>query len=345
VPEIAVLDTWATSSLTPQINARYGEDDDRSKMLLPMSMRTQAHEIIRTWAFYTIVRSLYLTGDIPWKDIMVCGFVLRKRGEKISKSKSNAESGPKSLITGYSADALRYWAASARLGTDTFFSEDDLSVSKRFLIKLWNASRFASSRLEDYEPSGIPELLLPVDRWIIERGRQTAMAAKRHLDRYEIGLARHEIDAFFWKDFCDNYLEIVKDRLYNQAERGEKERRSAQYALYVVLLNILKLYAVYVPHITEYIYQAIFVEKEGIKSLHLQFWDVPGETDARILRFGERLKEILSDVRKFKTENNMSIKEEIGHLTVDVGPELLELFRQSGEDIRACLRARSINFI
>jgi len=344
IPETAVFDTWATSSVTPQINARYGEEDDRSGMLLPMSMRTQAHEIIRTWAFYTIVRSLYLTGNIPWKDIMVCGFVLAKRGEKISKSKSNADFDPPTLIKTQSADTLRYWAANSRLGTDTFFSVDELSIARRFLTKLWNASKFSMPHLQDFEITDEPELL-PVDRWIIERVKQTIGKAKQHLDRYEIGSARHEIDTLFWRDFCDNYLEIVKDRLYSPAKRGMEARRSAQYALYFALLNILKLYAIYVPHITEYIYQNCFAGKECVKSIHLQQWQNPGEPDAEILRFGERLKEIISDVRKYKTENNMSMKEELGLLTIDVGPEMISLFERSGEDIKACLRAESVKFI
>ena len=127
IPESAVFDTWATSSLTPQINERLG------LKLTPMSMRTHAHEIIRTWTFYTIVRSLYHTGGLPWKDLMICGFILAKKGEKISKSKKNNELDPKYLIATHSADVLRYWTAGARLGTDTYFSPEDLPVAKRFI--------------------------------------------------------------------------------------------------------------------------------------------------------------------------------------------------------------------
>ncbi|MDR1689255.1 MAG: valine--tRNA ligase [Clostridiales bacterium] len=145
VPESAVFDTWATSSVTPQINERLG------LKLTPMSMRTHAHEIIRTWTFYTIVRSLYHTGGIPWRDLMICGFILTKTGEKISKSKSNNEVDPKHLIAAHSADVLRYWTAGARLGTDTYFSPDELSIPKRFITKLWNAAKFAISHLRDFE--------------------------------------------------------------------------------------------------------------------------------------------------------------------------------------------------
>lgn len=116
-----MFDTWATSSIPPFLNAGYGAEGDRTEQLLPMSLRHQAHEIIRTWAFYTIVRSLYHTGKIPWEEIMVSGFVLAKPGEKISKSKNNAGTSPQKLIAEYGADAIRYLAGGVRLGTDTYF--------------------------------------------------------------------------------------------------------------------------------------------------------------------------------------------------------------------------------
>jgi valyl-tRNA synthetase len=244
IPETAVFDTWGTSSVTPLINSRWNTENDLTKKFLPMGMRTQAHEIIRTWTFYTIVRSLFHTGRLPWKDIMICGFVLAKKGEKISKSKNNAASSPKELIEKHSADALRYWAAGAKLGTDTMFSEDELKISKRFLTKLWNAANFCIMQLQDYDGSK-PNEVLPIDEWIIERVKRLEMVVAENLNQYEIGLAKHEIDEFFWNDFCDDYLEIVKDRLYKPEIHGISERLSGQYALYKVLLEILKLYAIY----------------------------------------------------------------------------------------------------
>ncbi|MDE7479119.1 MAG: class I tRNA ligase family protein, partial [Lachnospiraceae bacterium] len=171
IPEQAVFDTWATSSVTTLINAKYGEENDISNQILPMGMRSQAHEIIRTWAFYSIVKSLYHTGEIPWKDIMISGFVLAKPGEKISKSKNNGSDTPMALIERHSADAVRYWAANSRLGTDTFFSEDELKISKRFIQKLYNAAKFAMLQLNDFQkPITFDESsFLPVDRWILQR--------------------------------------------------------------------------------------------------------------------------------------------------------------------------------
>jgi valyl-tRNA synthetase len=341
LPESSVLDTWATSSITPQINAKWGEEKDISDRLLPMSLRTQAHEIIRTWAFYTIVKSLYHTGQIPWKDIMVCGFVLAKKGEKISKSKGNSELSPKELIENHSADVIRYWAANSKLGTDTFFSVDDLRIAKRFITKLWNASRFALSHLQDIDINADIGLM-PVDRWIIERCKQTIVEARSLLEQYEIGSARHKIDEFFWKDLCDYYLEIVKERLYQPEKRGVRERQSAQHALYYCMLNVLKLYAIYVPHITEYIYQSFFRQYEKSISLHRLCWETEEIADHEILVFGEKLKGIVSETRKYKTENALPMNAEMEKIVIATDEKLMELFQQTIDDIKACCHAKIV---
>ncbi len=338
VPESAVLDTWATSSITPQINERFGIK------LSPMSMRTHAHEIIRTWTFYTIVRSLFHKGQIPWKDLMISGFILAKKGEKISKSKSNNAFEPAHLISTHSAEALRYWVASAKLGTDSFFTPDELSVSKRFITKLWNAARFAIFHLQDFDLSRKPELL-PVDRWIIERTNETAQKASKLLYEYEVGSARHEIDELFWKDFCDNYVEVVKERLYKPEIHGTKERESAQHALYYALLNILKLYAIYVPHITEHIYQDFFKQFESEASIHTSQWSKPECINSDILEFGEELKSALFKMRKYKSERNLSMRAEMDCLEINTKQKFLQWFLQTEKDIKACSNAAFVQLI
>lgn len=335
VSESAVFDTWATSSVTPQINERLGIK------LTPMSMRTHAHEIIRTWTFYTIVRSLYHTGNIPWKDLMISGFVLAKKGEKISKSKSNSAMEPTALIAEHSADTLRYWSANARLGTDTFFAIDELGIAKRFITKLWNASKFAISHLQDIDLNETPDLL-PIDRWMIERTNQAIMKATESLNEYEIGSARHEIDELFRKDFCDNYIEIVKSRLYEPEIHGYAERRSGQYALYYTLLNILKLYAIYVPHITEYIYQEFFKQHEKALSIHLLQWKKPKDINPLLIQFGEILKETISDMRKYKSENNLSMRTEMDVLEIRCEPKFKGWFQRTEKDLKACANAKEI---
>lgn len=342
ISESAVFDTWATSSLTPFINAKYGEEDDRAKEILPMGMRSQAHEIIRTWAFYTIVKSLYHTGEIPWKNIMISGFVLAKPGEKISKSKNNASDSPMQLIETHSADAIRYWAANAKLGTDTFFSEEELKISKRFITKLYNASKFVIMQLGDFEKTDDKKLeLLPVDQWIMQRVKQTTIKTISLLNGYEIGQARHEIDELFWKDFCDYYIEIAKERLYQPEKHGEMNRYSGQYALYYSLLGILKLYAIYTPFVTEYIYQEFFRKYEKEQSIHQTIWQTD-EINENYLTFGEHVKEVIGEVRKQKSEKQLSMKEEIPELIIKCPTNFMKYYKQTEMDILACTNAKRV---
>lgn len=346
VPETAVMDTWATSSLTPLINARWQEPGDRSEQLLPMSMRTQAHEIIRTWAFYTIVKQLYHTGTIPWRDIMICGFVLAKRGEKLSKSKSNAAAAPQELVAAYGADALRYWAANSKLGTDSTFSIEELQVSQRFLTKLWNAAKFTLMHLADYEAQASQEkrVLAPVDRWLLQRWAETKRQATAMLDRYEVGAARQELDQFFWHSLCDDYLEIAKDRLYNPDVRGQQLRQSAQQALYHVFLELLQLYGIFVPHITEEIYQAYFRQREDCLSLHQMVLDPAEERDELLLQFGQTLSDIVSQVRKYKSQRKLSLKEPLDSLAIWASAGVLQLLQAAEGDLLACTKAKRMQF-
>ncbi len=345
LPEEAVFDTWATSSITTLINAHYGEKDDISGQIFPMGMRSQAHEIIRTWAFYSIVRSLYHTGEIPWKDIMISGFVLAKPGEKISKSKNNGADSPMDLIERHSADAIRYWAANSRLGTDTFFSEDELKISKRFIQKLYNAARFAILQLNDFAKPETKEgiALLPVDRWILQRVNETTLQAAALLNDYEIGQARHEIDNLFWKDFCDYYIEIAKERLYQPEKHGQEQRYSGQTSLYYSLLGILKLYAIYTPYVTEYIYQDFYRKYEKEVSLHQTLWET-GRTEQIYLEFGGHLKNVIANVRREKTEKQMSMKDVIPELIITCPKKFRDFYKKSEKDIRACTGAERIVF-
>ncbi|QOR35435.1 valine--tRNA ligase [Clostridium sp. 'deep sea'] len=341
IPETAVLDTWATSSVTPLINAKWGEKNSIVNKLLPMSMRTQAHEIIRTWAFYTIVKSYYHFGVIPWKDVMICGFVLARKGEKIGKSKNNSSYKPKTLIATHSADSVRYWAASAKLGTDTTFSEQDLKLSKRFITKLWNAAKFSLMHLGDFEV-GKDVRLLKQDQWILDKLNKTLNTAAGYLDNYEIGLARNTLDEFFWKDYCDNYLELVKDRLYKPQLYGAENRESAQQAVYLTLLAILKSYAIFTPFITEKIYKSYFEQYEQCKSIHLLQWNFSNNENNQSLLFGECLKEVLTAVRKFKSENVLSMKDKIDCLTITIPSEIKALFREVLPDLYSTTHAQQI---
>lgn len=339
VPETAVLDTWATSSVTPQINRLWEEDGERD-YLKPMTLRTQAHEIIRTWAFYTIVKSVEHDEQIPWEDMMICGFVLAKKGEKISKSKNNASKTPSELIDVHSADTIRYWAANSRLGTDTMFDEEELKQSKRFMTKLWNACKFSLMQLKSFDAFDESKILTQ-DQWIVAKYHQTTKEAMKYLNQYEVGLARNIIDDFFWKDFCDNYLEYAKDRLYKTDLYKKEAVESGQNALYYVTLGILKLYSIFVPHITEAIYQEFFKRFEGQLSLHQLRWDEQ-EIICEAVQLNDSIKNILTEVRKYKSERNLSMKESIDRLSIK-GPNAPLLYHCI-DDLTACCHAKEIYF-
>ena len=343
IPEKAVFDTWATSSISPLINRDKAKEYGINNEFLPMGLRTQAHEIIRTWAFYTIVKSLYHTGEIPWKDAMICGFVLAKPGEKISKSKGNSKQTPQMLIDTFSADVIRYWSASAKLGTDTFYDSQEMQdASRRIITKLWNSSKFVLSHLVDYDPIYTPSVNKPIDRWIVEKTNSTIVEVQKWLNKYEIGLARKVIDDFFWNDFCDDYIEIVKERLYKPENHGYEERKSAQKAIYYALFRILQMYAIYIPHETEYIYLKGFKEFEGAKSIHITEWPQNVSVDAELIKFGEAIKETISKVRKYKSENNLSMRAEIDEATIYCEKSQKQWVLETEKDLLACTHAHKI---
>lgn len=340
-PEPAVMDTWMTSSLTPLINQKWGSLQTDPRLKTPMGLRTQAHEIIRTWAFYTIVKSLYHTGDIPWRDIMISGFVLAKKGEKISKSKNNALTTPQALIAEHSADAIRYWTAGNKLGTDTNFEPHDLAIPKRLMTKLWHAAKFTFMHLQDYKPSFEPALM-PIDGWLIEKGHDMLQSMQVTMAAYEMGLARHFIDDYFWKDYCDDYLELVKERLYQPEKHGQKERQSAQEALYQSFLMVLKAYAIYMPHITEAIYQEFYAKKESYPSLHQHQWAPKEHIDSDVLGFGSHIKKILIQARKYKSENGLSMKSEMPTLTINIPQKHSANLMATLSDLQGCTHAETL---
>ena len=340
IPETAVMDTWATSSVSPFINMKYGEDDER-KFLYPMSMRSHAHEIIRTWTFYSIVKSLYHTGQVPWKDLMISGFVLAKKGEKISKSKNNAKMSPNDLLDTYGADMIRYWTASNKLGTDTWFDTKDIESSKRFMNKLWNSAKFVDMHIKDADLSEETELQ-SIDKWLISRCHETFEKYQQQMENYEMGLARQEIDKFFWNDLCDNYLEMAKERLYNPDNKYGDSQKAAQQTLATVFLEVLKMYSPYVPHITEYIYQELYKSKLKDELLSTsKFTELP--YDKKYIEFGDAMKKVVGDVRKYKTERNLSMKEPIEELKISTSLDNIRCLRDSILDIQSCTRAEHID--
>jgi valyl-tRNA synthetase len=323
IPESDVLDTWATSSVTPQIALDWAEDEESFKKQFPMSLRLQAHDIIRTWAFYTITKSMHHHKQVPWRDIVISGHALDPNGKKMSKSKGNVVD-PNEMMDKYSADAVRFWAANTKLGEDLPFQEKDLVTAKKTITKLSNACKFANMHLEEYDYN-IPEFKLELfDRWLFTKFNKVIKTATQALDEYEYSKARSAIDQFFWNDFCDNYLELSKNRLYNPKERGEEARQSAQYTLYTVVLGQLKLFAPIMPHITEEVYQLYFAESQEAHSIHVSAWPKVHEqyNDEEACEAAEILIDFLAQARKYKSDRQLSMRADIPHATLTIPKEI-----------------------
>ena len=331
IGETDVMDTWATSSLTPQISTDLYTKKGFDDTMVPMNLRPNAHDNIRVWDFYTITKSLYHFNKLPWKDLMISGYITSSDGNKLAKSKGNNTNSPQNIIANYSADVTRYWANSLTLGKDTAFSLVEFDNGKKLVNKIWNASKFVLSFLENYSPREI-ELEI-IDKWIIEKYKELYSNFIKHLDKYEIALALNELEKFFW-NFCDNYVEIVKRRLYNPDVYGERECESAKYACYYCLLGMLKMFAPVLPHITEEIYMDYFAEKENQKSIHISgYLNLGTDFDKQIIENGDKVCDIVSLIRQYKSENKVSLKTFIEDIKIT--SENTDFFKLAEIDIKA----------
>jgi len=335
-PDTDVMDTWNTSSITPYICASlYKPDTDPFDLpagdFIPMSMRPQAHDIIRTWAFYTIVKSWFHTKTIPWKNIVISGHVLSTAKEKISKSQGNNPLEPENLLKAYSADVIRYWTASGSLGTDIAFSDTQLKIGQRLVTKLWNAFRFVSTHIQAYEGSAQPEQLGLVNEWLLHSLSMRYAQYQKYFDMHEFGLALDQIEQFFWHDFCDNYLELIKDQVFKPELYSADQVAATRWTLYHVGMRILQLYAPYLPYITEQLYGSLYKTRVGTHSIHAtkfaQF--------QTMLRFDEsyahatHLNTVVQTVRKLKTERQLSLKTELAQLIVSTADEAIRTMLES----------------
>ncbi|MDD2409512.1 MAG: valine--tRNA ligase [Bacilli bacterium] len=337
IPEKDVMDTWATSSVTPLINMHYKEKNNLENILKPMSLRTNASDIIRTWDFYTIVKSFYHFNQKPWKNIMISGFVMAGKGEKISKSKSNSKNEPLQLIEEYSADVIRYWAASGRLGNDISYSEETLLRGKKLINKLFNASKLIEIHLEDFEDKQFDNFEY-FDKWILGRYQVMEEAFIKYLDEYEVGLALNTLEKFFW-NFCDNYLEIVKHRLYRPIEFGQIQRYSGQKTVYIILYKLLQNFSIYFPFVTEEIFQAIYKNNESIHTTEIKLMNYKF---AEEVKNGNLLLEIISEARGIKTNNNVSLKTEIKNMSLGLSNDLNNALNLAIKDFKATLFIKDI---
>lgn len=337
-----IMDTWATSSLTPQIAAGWpvrdgkgpGSDEALFAALFPYDMRPQGHDIIRTWLFASVTRSYFEHGVAPWKHAAISGWILDPDRKKMSKSKGNAET-PEDVVKDHGADAVRYWAASGRLGTDAAYDTGQMKVGRRLAIKVLNASKFA---LGFGEVSGDLHAAVtnPLDLSMLSALADVVDKATHGFEAWDYTRSLEVTESFFWS-FCDDYLELVKDRAYGG--QGEVEAASARAALRIALETLLRLLAPFIPYATEEVWSWF-----GEGSVHRQAWptrdELPTGGDPALLA---TVGEALAAVRKVKSEAKLGMRAEVRTMTLVGLPEQLAHVTAAEGDLKATGRITELH--
>ena len=249
---------------------------------------------------------------------------------------------PMEMIAKYSADALRYWAASTGFGKDSIISEEKIAMGAKLVTKLWNVARFSQRFLENYRPPTDLPAFTPTDRWLLSRCQQLISHVTEHFRNYDYAAAKGETESFFWRDLADNYLEMAKERLYTE---GSEMREGARYTLYTVFLALLKLFAPFLPYVTEEIYLALFAHNEGLASIHIARWPLPDEAfvDDIADAAGETLIELATAVRRYKSESNISVGTQLQRLQLATAePATAKMLQAAKVDIMSVTRARQV---
>jgi len=321
IPERDVLDTWFDSSITCAVHAGWPDRSDWQR-LFPADLHPSGMDIIRTWAYYLMVRHLGLFEEKAYKACLINGMVLGIDGRKMSKSLGNYVT-TLEVVGKYGADATRQWAAAGgATGSDIPFRWPDVEYGWRFLIKIWNAARFASLHLQDYAPSERVKLDL-LDKWLLSKLQRTIEKVGRALEKYQFNIAIEEVREFTWHVFCDQYVEVVKDRLYRKKEGSREERKAVQYTLYNAIFRILQMLAPFTPHMAEEIYQTMYADDKGYRSLHVSPWPTVNEEliDEEAQNMGSKIVNLISEIRRDKAEKRLPLNAEIKKLTIYAGSE------------------------
>jgi valyl-tRNA synthetase len=324
-----VMDTWATSSLTPQIVGKWEDDAGLFAHVFPMDLRPQAHDIIRTWLFYTVMRSHLEHGSLPWTNVAISGFVLDPDRKKMSKSKGNVVT-PIALLEEHGSDGVRYWAASGRPGADTAFDAGQMKVGRRLAMKLLNASRFALSNADPRGP-----IVAPVDRGMLTGLSELVEEATNQFEAYNYAIVLERVERWFWS-FCDDYLELVKSRRYGA--HGDDLAGSANSTLLEGLSVILRLFAPFLPFVTEEVWSWW---REG--SVHRAPWPTSaellaclgGSTDPAGALALERASLVLGEVRRTKSEAKRPLSTPVVRVSVRDTAANLAALQTADADLRS----------
>ena len=338
IPEEDVLDTWMDSSISPLSIAGWPDEDYVNHF--PSNIRPQGHDIIRTWAFYTTLRCIALTGQKPFDDIVINGMVFGEDGNKMSKSRPEFVVGPEEVIEKYGADPLRTWAANSVPGSDVIFDWKDIKHGYRFLRKFWNAFRFISMQIfdEDVTYDEVRDNLGPIDQWILSKLNNLNIKVDNAFADYNFADTITSIERFFWHDFCDEYIEAVKYRLYSDV--SDESRKAAKYTLKTVVETSLKLMAPIAPFFTEEVYQYFSDE-----SVHTTSWpEVYDELINEEMEVkGETTVELIDEDRRFKSASKIPLNAELAEVNVYTSDEsLVEIFNEFDDDLRGTLKINNL---
>lgn len=338
IGEEDVLDTWMDSSISPLSIAGWPDEDYVNHF--PADIRPQGHDIIRTWTFYTTLRCLALTDQKPFSDVVINGMVFGEDGYKMSKSRGNVI-GPEEVIEQYGADALRTWAANSVPGSDVIFDWKDIKHGYRFIRKFWNAFRFISMQIFDEEVSyeEVKDKLDPLDMWILSKLNNLNITVDNAFAQYNFADTIGSIEKFFWHDFCDEYIEAVKYRLYSDV--SDESRKAAKYTLRCVIETSLKLLSPIVPFFVEEVYQYF-----DDQSIHTTSWpEVNEELISEEMEVkGETTIELIDEVRRFKSASKIPLNAELSEVNVYTSDEdLVDVFNLFDDDIRGTLKINDLN--
>ena len=340
IAEEDVFDTWFTSSLSPQIVTKWGDDDDETKELFPMDIRPQSHEIIRTWAFYTIAKALLHNSNIPWKNIVISGWVLDPDRKKMSKSKGNVVT-PIESIDKFGSDSVRYWAASFRLGADATNDESIFKVGSKLVNKIFNASKFVLSHSAEGQ-----KITNDLDKSFLFELKKTCDISTKAYEDFEFSIALQEIEKFFWNSFTDNYIEIVKLRARNSDNKSEQS--SAVLTLRKTLNIVLRMFSPFLPTITDEVWSWVFAEETGVKSVHLYEWpeseEIEKYTDSLTYELFPIACNIIGLVRKAKSENGLSLNSPLEKIIIFANSSNQKKISIFVDDLKNCSGAKSISF-
>ncbi|RZD31827.1 MAG: valine--tRNA ligase [uncultured DHVE6 group euryarchaeote] len=330
-----VFDTWMTSSLTPEIAMGWAENERLFNKNTPMSLRPQGLDIIRTWAFYTLLKSLVHHNDVPWKNIVINGMVLDPHGRKMSKSKGNGID-PLEQVEKYNADAFRYYTTTTLYGENSPYQEKELVRGTKLMNKLWNTAKFTFMNFDNV-PSKKPRNLELEDKWILAKLSRTQERYLEYFDNYQIKQARQELENFFLHDFCDFYLEMIKSRIYGE---DKQTKYAAQWTTYNTLYGILQMFAPIFVHLTEELYQNLYKKEKKTSSIHLTQYETLGIKDAKSEALGDFAKNIISEIRQWKQSNKIRLGDTVDQIKIE-HPQTLKI-KQASDVICRTTRVNEI---